>query len=106
MVSPPKICKYSNSDSSNSTQLNFWDFSGHPNFFEIRNEFYKDAHAIILTLDVTLKRSLDGLDMWLREANEMRTQGIPIIVVGNKKDSASRSVSESDGYSWAKVTDI
>lgn len=53
---------------------------------------------------MTLKRSLDGLDMWLREANEMRTQGIPIIVVGNKKDSAVRSVSESDGYSWAKVT--
>lgn len=38
----------------------------------------------MLVLDVTLKRSLDGLDMWLREANEMKTAGIPIVVVGNK----------------------
>jgi len=35
--------------------MNFWDFSGHPEFFEVRNEFYKEANSMILVLDVTLK---------------------------------------------------
>jgi GTPase SAR1 family protein len=26
-------------------KVNFWDFSGHPEFFEVRNEFYKDTQG-------------------------------------------------------------
>ena len=29
-------------------RVNFWDLSGHPEFFEVRNEFYKDAQGAIL----------------------------------------------------------
>lgn len=36
-------------------KLNFWDMSGHPEFFEVRNEFYRDADGILLVLDVTIK---------------------------------------------------
>jgi DnaJ family protein C protein 27 len=50
--------------------MNFWDFSGHPEFVEVRNEFYREADLIVLIFDVAQKRSLDGLDMWLREAND------------------------------------
>lgn len=38
----------------------------------------------MLVLDVTLRRTLDGLDMWLREAHEMGVNSIPTIVIGNK----------------------
>ena len=48
--------------------MNFWDMSGNPEFYEVRNEFYRDANAILLVFDMTLKSSLDGLDMWIREA--------------------------------------
>lgn len=27
-------------------KVNFWDLSGHPEFFEVRNEFYKDTQAV------------------------------------------------------------
>ncbi len=27
-------------------RINFWDLSGHPQFFEVRNEFYKDAQGV------------------------------------------------------------
>mgnify|MGYP003571729306 CR=1 FL=1 len=27
-------------------QVNFWDLSGDENFFEVRNEFYKDAQGV------------------------------------------------------------
>lgn len=29
-----------------SVRVNFWDLSGHPDFFEIRNEFYKDSQGV------------------------------------------------------------
>ncbi|EGR34368.1 Ras family protein, putative [Ichthyophthirius multifiliis] len=83
-------------------QLNFWDFSGHPEFYEVRNEFYKESNAIILIFDVGLKRSLDGLDLWLREANDCGVQGLPTIVLGNKNDTSIRVVSEQEGFQWAK----
>ena len=69
---------------SKKNKLNFWDFSGYPEFYEVRNEFYKESNGIILVLDVSLKSSLDGLDMWLREANEMGATNLPTIVIGNK----------------------
>ncbi len=28
-------------------QVNFWDLSGHPEFFEVRNEFYKDSQGVM-----------------------------------------------------------
>lgn len=33
-----------------SVRINFWDLSGHPDFFEIRNEFYKDSQGVSGTL--------------------------------------------------------
>lgn len=27
-------------------KVNFWDLSGHPEFFEVRNEFYKDSQGV------------------------------------------------------------
>lgn len=29
-----------------TVRINFWDLSGHPDFFEIRNEFYKDSQGV------------------------------------------------------------
>ena len=29
-----------------TVKVNFWDLSGHPEFFEVRNEFYKDTQAV------------------------------------------------------------
>jgi GTPase SAR1 family protein len=34
-------------------RVNFWDLSGHPDFFEIRNEFYKDSQGGVLVYDVS-----------------------------------------------------
>lgn len=31
-------------------RVNFWDLSGNPEFFEIRNEFYKDTHGVCLRI--------------------------------------------------------
>ena len=64
--------------------LNFWDMSGHPEFYEIRNEFYRDVNAILLVFDLTIKGSLDGLDTWVKEANEFGAGNAAFVIIGNK----------------------
>ena len=48
-------------------RMNIFDFSGHPLFYEVRNEFYRDVQGILLVYDVTNRRSFDGLEYWLCE---------------------------------------
>lgn len=47
-------------------KVNFWDLSGHPEFFDVRNEFYKDTQGALLCFDVCNKRSFDALDKWVK----------------------------------------
>ena len=70
--------------------LNLFDFSGHPEFFDVRTEFYKDINAILLIFDLTHKRSLESLDSWVKEIEEnaglLKELKLPVFVIGNKKD--------------------
>jgi DnaJ family protein C protein 27 len=47
-------------------KVNFWDLSGHPEFFDVRNEFYKDTQGSLLVFDVGNRRSFEALDNWLK----------------------------------------
>jgi DnaJ homolog subfamily C member 27 len=49
-------------------RVNFWDLSGLPEFFEIRNEFYKETQGCMLVYDVASKESFLECDSWLSEA--------------------------------------
>ena len=49
-------------------RVNFWDLSGLPEFFEVRNEFYKDTQGLILVYDVSDAQTFDDLDGWVAEA--------------------------------------
>lgn len=92
---------------STEVRVNFWDLSGHPEFFEVRNEFYKDAQGVILVYDVCSKKSFDALDDWLSEcmrysnSNESRGGRIIMILCANKIDGQSRVIPERDGREWA-----
>ena len=48
-------------------KVNFWDLAGAPEFFDVRNEFYKDTQGAILVFDVTKKLSFDALGAWVKE---------------------------------------
>lgn len=61
----------------------------------MRNEFYKECSVILLVYDVTLKRSFDGLDMWIREANDYGAAAIPVAVVANKVNNYLKSIERS-----------
>ena len=44
-----------------TVKVNFWDLSGQPEFFEVRNEFYKDTQGAILVYDCTSRSSFKAV---------------------------------------------
>lgn len=84
-------------------RVNFWDLSGHQEFFEIRNEFYKDAQGCMLVYDVSSRESFEECDAWLAEATKygLNLRDIPVTLCANKVDK-KRVVSEEEGRSFAQ----
>eukprot|EP01083_Nonionella_stella_P131699 400295_1 len=88
--------------SGHEVKINFWDVSGHPEFYEVRNEFYKDTQGILLVYDVTSRRSFEDLDAWLKESKEFGVKNPVVYVFANKIDAERRAVSQLEGQRWAK----
>jgi small GTP-binding protein len=61
-----------------------WDLSGDVVYSEVRNEFYKDSHALFIVYDSTNRKSFDAIDMWLREVSKYGGDNLPVVVVASK----------------------
>jgi len=85
------------------TKVNFWDLAGAPEFFEVRNEFYKDTQGAILVFDVSKKQSFDALGAWVKELTKYAgKRKIEVAVCANKTDLSKRVVSEREAKDWAQ----
>jgi GTPase SAR1 family protein len=62
-----------------NTNMAFRDLSGHPEFFEIRNEFYKDSQGVLLCFDLSSRASFEALDSWIKEANKFGLRSDAVI---------------------------
>ncbi|EPE26847.1 P-loop containing nucleoside triphosphate hydrolase [Glarea lozoyensis ATCC 20868] len=65
-----------------SVQLALWDTAGQEDYERLRPLAYSKAHVILIGFSIDTP---DSLDNWVEEANE-RCPGVPIILVGLKKD--------------------
>ena len=79
--------------------VHIFDTSGSPIFIDVRNEFYADAHGIVMMFDVTKRETFEALDNWLleirRELLKKSTCPQPVIIVcANKIDLIGQ---EADG---------
>ncbi|XP_059841402.1 dnaJ homolog subfamily C member 27 isoform X3 [Hypanus sabinus] len=89
-------------------KVNIFDMAGHPFFYEVRNEFYKDTQGVILVYDVGQKESYNALESWLAEMKQelgphSNLENIVFVVCANKVDCGKRRViDESEGRLWAE----
>ncbi|CEL94090.1 unnamed protein product [Vitrella brassicaformis CCMP3155] len=95
---------------SHNIKINFWDLSGHDDFYDIRNEFFDHVQGVLLVFDVTNRQSFERLNGWLQEAKRHSLQlsrasssrGPPFVVlIGNKVDRGGRVVAQSEGAGFA-----
>ena len=81
---------------------NIWDFSGHPEYMEMRKTFYKHTNALVIIFDVTNLKSYTQLDLWLTEGRKLAGNEVPVWIVGNKIDNTEkRVISKATANSWA-----
>ena len=67
---------------------------------------YKNAHAAIVTYDITVIESFESLESWVNELKESSDQNIPLLVLGNKKDlEDQRIVSTQKGEDFSEKID-
>ena len=81
--------------------VNFFDFAGGQEYYEVRNEFYSDAQGALLVFDVSSKATLDALSNWLKEGEQHGMRAPAMMLCGNKTDNKKREVSEADARRWA-----
>ncbi|KAG9393800.1 Small GTPase superfamily [Carpediemonas membranifera] len=87
-----------------SVKVNFWDVSGHPQYLEIRNEFYSDSQCIIVIYDISNRQSFSNIGKWLTEAVECGFDQArsTIVLVGTKTDK-TRAISTDEGKRLAET---
>ena len=92
---------------STDVRVNFWDLSGNPEYFEIRNEFYKDSQGCLLVYDVSSRETFEDIDNWLAEASKFgaNPREMPIALCANKIDK-KRIVTEDEGRQYAQSRGI
>jgi DnaJ family protein C protein 27 len=72
---------------ANDVKVDFFDLSGDPDHFEIRNEFYHDIDGCLLVYDFSDPKTFEQLEKWLQEGRRFGLQNkIPMVLCANKTD--------------------
>ncbi|KAI8925565.1 P-loop containing nucleoside triphosphate hydrolase protein [Entophlyctis helioformis] len=87
---------------SEEVKVNFWDVGGDPVYFDIRNEFYKDTHGVMLVYDITSQAAYDNIEKWVAELRSYANTNVTLFLVANKTDLSPHAVTTSDGEAMAQ----
>ena len=93
------ICINNNS----MVKCQLWDTAGQENFAPLIKTYYKDIGGVILVFDINNKHSFDRLNFWINELNNNGPIDYPVskILIGNKIDLNSRSVTKEEAEQFA-----
>jgi Ras-related protein Rab-8A len=77
-------------------KLQLWDTAGQDRFRTIVHTYYRGAHAVMLVFAIDDRDSFENLQEWLGDVHRFGSQGVPVVLVGNKADCAPEQVAVSD----------
>lgn len=84
--------------------MQIWDTAGQERFQSLGVAFYRGADCCVLVYDVTQTNTFKALDEWrdefLIQASPRDSENFPFVVIGNKIDLDSRSVSTKRAQNW------
>ena len=73
-------------------KLQIWDTAGQERFRTITSSYYRGAHGIIVTYDVTDQESFNNVKQWLNEIDRYVNEHVNKLLVGNKCDLEDKRV--------------
>jgi len=83
-------------------KLQIWDTAGQEKFRTITSSYYRGAHGIIITYDVTDRESFDNVKNWIQEVSRYASESVNKLLVGNKSDlEDKRAVNYDEGKELA-----
>jgi len=69
-------------------KLQIWDTAGQERFHNITTSYYRGAHGVLLCIDVTDADSVRSVSKWMKEIEQHADEGVAVLLVANKCDSA------------------
>ena len=91
----------------NHMKLEIWDTVGHEKHRRLTNNFYRGSQGALIVYDITRRESFDSLKLWLQSLEEVVSEDLPKILIGNKKDLAlNRVIDHYEGEEFAKSLGI
>lgn len=83
-------------------KMQIWDTAGQESFQSITKIFYRGAHAVLLTYDITSMDSFLHCERWFEEAKNQAESDSLIFLIGNKSDrEADREVPRDKAQQFA-----
>ena len=67
-------------------KLQIWDTAGQESFKSVTRIFYRGAHCVFLTYDVTREETFVNLLEWLKEIKQHASEDVRVYLIGNKSE--------------------
>ncbi|XP_007895371.2 ras-related protein Rab-10 isoform X1 [Callorhinchus milii] len=83
-------------------KLQIWDTAGQEKFQTISSSYFRGAKGIMFVYDVTNRKSLEDLALWIEHAAEQAKKTERIILGNNCESESARQVSKTEGEELAK----
>jgi small GTP-binding protein len=82
-------------------KLHIWDTSGQENYRSLTENYYRDAHGVIVVFDMVGPATGYNVEQWIYRATQKIPKNANLIILGNKSDMAknARRYSFSKPYS-------
>ncbi|XP_047132317.1 uncharacterized protein LOC100204948 isoform X1 [Hydra vulgaris] len=89
--------------SGKQVKVQIWDTAGQERYETITTQYYRRAHGIILTYDVTRHDSFVNVRKWLRYVEEFADGNVKLVLLGNKSDlTDARKVTKVEAQALAE----
>ena len=90
---------------SDRVKIQLWDFEGQERFRFLLPTYMGGANGVMLAFDLTRKVTFQQLPKWIDIVRENLSDGIPILLMGNKADLEDlREVNREEAIEFAEKT--
>jgi len=71
-------------------------------YYRVHTSYYRGAHGVIIVYDITDRESFKNVKHWVQEVDRYASDGVNLLLVGNKSDlSSKRAVQFDEGKELA-----
>ena len=84
-------------------KMQIWDTAGQESYKSVTRVFYRGAHFVFLTYDITRQETFNDLADWCNEVKNHASEEVRLYLVGNKSElTEEREVSFDQALEFAK----